>query len=108
MAKMRCLTMKQMKLNDAFWAHTALKFICLGTWLKNKLFDRLDRQNRFIWVQLVHLYGQLAGSLWLPMNQMYIDVLISCVWQKVCFHIKVIRRAMNLRLLPFHQGSSGG
>lgn len=97
--------MNQMKLSDAFWAYTAMNFICLWTALKNKLLGGLNRKIRFIWVQWVHLFGQFIPSLRFPMNQMNLDVVICCLWTKVYSYINVIREAMNPRLPFLQQGS---
>lgn len=104
--------MNQMKRDEPILADTAMKKICFWSWLKNNLFGGLNRQIGFIWVQSVHLFGQLLYFLRFSMpttghlmNQMNLVVLMCCLWQQVYFYRKVIRDAMNLGRPLLHQGS---
>jgi hypothetical protein len=78
-----------------------MKKICCPPGQLNKVLDGLKPKKRFIRVHLVHLYGQHTDLSGFPMNQMNLDVLVCCLWQKVCYGINWTLGAMNLEMRHF-------
>jgi len=78
-----------------------MKKICCEPGSLNKVFVHRIWRFWFIGVHLVHLYGQLTKFSGFAMNQMNLNVLLCCLWQKICLVPYSVPGAMNLESCRF-------